>query len=108
MKFKIVTIGSLFLVLVSLCLVTLGCAVTSIVGKWQDTASSTTIEFTETGDYIVADMGYVDHAKYELIGKGIVRVTFSDNSTYEFPYTISGNTLKTSDAQAMTFKRISK
>ena len=106
MRKKIVIIAGAVLLVTALFLVLSGCNASSIVGKWQDVNSTATVEFTSTGEYIVRDVGYVDYAQYELTGKNVVKITFSDNSSYAFQYKISGSTMKTLDAQAMTFKRI--
>lgn len=108
MRKQIIIIAGAILLVTALDLVLSGLNASSIVGKWQDVNSAATIEFTGTGEYIVRDMGYEDYARYELTGKNTVKITFSDNSSYAFQYKISGSTMKTLDAQAMTFKRISK
>ena len=107
MRKKIIIAAGAFLLVTTLVLVLLGINSPTLVGKWQDTHSTTTIEFTKTGEYIVRDVDFTDAGTYELTGKDTVKVTLSDNFSYTFPYTISGNTMKTLDAQAMIFKRIS-
>ena len=108
MRKRIIIAAGAFLLVTTLVLVLLGSNGTSIVGKWQDTHGTATIEFTKTGEYIVRNVDFTDAGTYELTGKDTVKVTLSDNFSYTFPYTISGNTMKTLDAQAMTFERISQ
>lgn len=108
MRKKIIITTGAFILVTTLVLVLLGRSGPTIVGKWQDTHGTATIEFTKTGEYIVRDVDFTDAGTYKLIGKDTVKVTLSDNFSYTFPYTISGNTMKTLDAQAMIFERISQ
>ena len=108
MRKKIIITAGAFLLITTLVLVLLGSNDTSIVGKWQDTHGTATIEFTKTGEYIVRDVDFTDAGTYELVGKESIKVTLSDNFSYTFPYAISGNTMKTLDAEAMVFERISQ
>ena len=108
MRKKLVIIAGAILLVTALLLVLSGCKAGSIIGKWRDVNSMATIEFTATGEYIVREMGYEDYARYEISGKNTVTITFADNSSYIFPYKISGNTMKTLDAQAMVFERVSE
>ncbi len=52
------------------------------------------------------DVDFTDAGTYELVGKDTIKVTLADNFSYTFPYKISGNVMKTLDAEAMVFKRI--
>ena len=108
MRKKIIIAAAAFLLVTTLVLALLGRSDSTIVGKWQDSHSTATIEFTKTGEYIVRDVDFTDAGTYELVGKSTVKVTLSDNFSYTFPYTISGNTLKTLDEQTMIFERISQ
>jgi len=105
-KRVIIIAAGAFILVTAVVLVLLGRNGTTIVGKWQDAHGTATIEFTKTGEYIVRDVDFTDAGTYKLIGKDTVKVTLSDNFSYTFPYTISGDTMKTLDAQAMIFKRI--
>ncbi len=106
MRKKIIIATGAFLLITALVLVLLGRNSPTIVGKWQDAHGTATIEFTKIGEYIVRDVDFTDTGTYKLIGKDTVKVMLSDNFSYTFPYTISGNTMKTLDEQAMIFKRI--
>ena len=108
MRKKIIIAAGAFLLVTALVLVLLGINSPTLVGKWQDANSTAIIEFTKTGEYIVQDVDFTDAGTYELIGKNTVKVTLSDNFSYTFPYTISGNTMKTLDAEAMIFERVSQ
>lgn len=81
---------------------TVGCTLFSpIVGKWQDTQSQDTIEFTSGGDVIIKSSGYVITGKYELVGSDVVKFRFEGlggaliglfgADTWE--YEISGDTM---------------
>ena len=52
-----------------------GCSVISpIVGKWQETDSRDTIEFTSGGDVILKTGSNVMTGKYELVGSDVVKI----------------------------------
>ncbi len=104
------------LVLVTCLTVIIGCTVFSpIVGKWKDTKSSDTVEFTSDGKVIVANEGYIITGTYELVGSDVVKlrleglggawISLFGGDTWQ--YTISGDTMTASLAgKKTTFKRV--
>ena len=85
-----------------LAVMVVGCTASpKIVGKWQDTQSTDTIEFLKNGNIVVTSNGVADAGTYEIVSDNIVKVSFSGlaggmislfgGDTWN--YTISGNTL---------------
>ena len=92
---------SIILILLLIIGIAIGCSSSSIVGKWQDTESSDTLEFTDDGDVIVISGGNIMTGKYELIGSDVVKVRLEGLSGAfinlfagdKWQYEISGNTM---------------
>jgi len=94
-----------------------GCSVISpIVGKWQETDSRDTIEFTSGGDVILKTGINVMTGKYELVGSDVVKIKLEGFSGAwmslfggdTWQYKISGDILTvTVSGKTSVFKRIS-
>lgn len=72
-----------------------------LVGKWQDSQSSNTIEFTRDGNLVLNSNGELTSGTYKLIGSDVVKLNFEGLSgdiasafgVDTWQYTISGNTM---------------
>ena len=72
-----------------------------LVGKWQDSQSSNTIEFTRDGNVVLTSNGYLTSGTYQLVGNDVVKLNFeglrgdmaSALGADTWQYTISGNTM---------------
>jgi hypothetical protein len=73
----------------------------SLVGKWQDSQSSNTIEFTRDGNVILNSNGELTSGTYQLLSSDVVKLNFEGLSgemasafgVDTWQYTISGNTM---------------
>jgi hypothetical protein len=79
-----------------------GCTYFSpLVGKWQDSQSSNTIEFTRDGNVVLNSNGELISGTYQLISSDVVKLNFEGLSgemasafgVDTWQYTISGNTM---------------
>ncbi|MBA7481479.1 hypothetical protein ES707_16953 [subsurface metagenome] len=114
MRNKLSIIISTLLFLALLSGTTVGCTMFSpIVGKWQDTQSQDTIEFTRGGDVILKASGDLITGKYELIGSDVVKlrleglsgVFLSAFGADTWQYEISGDTMTIQSAGSSTTLR---
>ena len=72
-----------------------------LVGKWQDSQSSNTIEFTRDGNVVLNSNGYLTSGTYQLVGNDVVKLNLEGLSgdmasafgVDTWQYTISGNTM---------------
>jgi Kre9/KNH-like N-terminal Ig-like domain len=72
-----------------------------LVGKWQDSQSQSTLEFTRDGKVILTSNGYLTSGTYELIGNDVVKFNYEGLSggmaklfgVDTLQYTITGNTI---------------
>ncbi|MBI4338287.1 MAG: hypothetical protein HY683_10720 [Chloroflexi bacterium] len=93
-----------------------GCTYFSpVVGKWEDTASRNTIEFTRGGDVIIKSGGSIVTGKYELVGSDVIKVKFEGFSGSlmtvfagdAWQYSISGDSMTlTLAGEALELKRV--
>jgi hypothetical protein len=79
-----------------------GCTYFSpLLGKWQDSQSSNTIEFTRDGNVVLNSNGYLTSGTYHLVGNDVVKLNLDGLSgdmasafgVDTWQYTISGNTM---------------
>ena len=108
---------SVILFLIFLCGIAVGCtAFSPIVGKWQDTQTRDTLEFTSGGDVILKSGSYIVTGKYELVGSDVVKVRLEGLSGAwmslfggdTWQYKISGDTMTVTVAgRSSVLKRIS-
>ena len=117
MKRCVVILISTILLITLLSGIVLGCtAFSPIVGKWQDTRTKDTIEFTSGGDVIVKSGNFIFTGKYELVGSDVVKlrlegwgalISLFGGDTWQ--YEISGDTMTvTVGGRSSTLKRTSK
>lgn len=72
-----------------------------LVGKWKDSQSQNTIEFTRSGNVIISSNGSLISGTYQLISSGVVKLNFEGLSgdmlsafgADTLQYSISGNTM---------------
>ena len=91
------------LIIISLLVVgNTGCTYFSpLVGKWQDSQSQNTIEFTRDGKVILTSNGYLTSGTYQLFSSDVVKINYEGLSRGmaslfgidTWQYTISGNTM---------------
>lgn len=101
MKKLLLTLVSIFASFLLAVMVVACTASPKIVGKWQDTQSTDTIEFLKNGNIVYTSNGVTEAGTYEIVSDNIVKVSFSGLSGGmlsffggdTWNYTISGNTL---------------
>lgn len=87
-------------------------AFSPLVGKWQDSITSNTLEFTYGGDVIVNSSGFLTTGKYQLVGSDVIKLQFDGVGQLitlfgnAWQYKISGDDLTiTAGGRTSVYKR---